>query len=77
MFDHLTVGAVGSLTAIVVNFAYPVADLALAACTVGAMAVLGAWHNRTWQLLALGFVTFAVGDSLVPRAGRGRRLPAG
>jgi diguanylate cyclase (GGDEF)-like protein len=62
-FNPLTTLGEGPRAAIIVNFAYPVSDLALVACAVGAMAVLGAWRNPTLVLLCSGFATFAAADS--------------
>jgi diguanylate cyclase (GGDEF)-like protein len=63
VFPRLTEGASGPPAALVTNFAYPVLDLALAATVVGGMAALAAWRDRTWLLLVIGFLTFAVADS--------------
>ncbi|MDQ1618044.1 MAG: hypothetical protein QOE19_613 [Actinomycetota bacterium] len=63
VFNRLTTSVEGSTAAIVVNIAYPVFDLSLVACAVGAMAVLSAWRNPAWVLLCAGFVTFAAADS--------------
>jgi diguanylate cyclase (GGDEF)-like protein len=63
VFDQLSGALDGSRAAIVVNVAYPVFDLSLAACAAGAMAALGAWRHKTWVLLSAGFATFAVADS--------------
>ena len=63
VFPRVTAGAEGTPGAIVTNFAYPFLDLALVATIVGAMAAVGAWHDRRWLLLGAGFLTFAAADS--------------
>lgn len=63
IFPRVTAGATGSPAAVLTNFAYPFLDLALVATIVGAMAALGAWRDRTWQLLGAGFLMFATADS--------------
>jgi diguanylate cyclase len=63
VFPRVTAEASGTAAAIVTNFAYPLLDLALLATIVGAMAALGAWRERTWQLLGAGFLAFATADS--------------
>jgi two-component system cell cycle response regulator len=54
----------GSAVAVATNLAYPLADLLLLAIAVGALALTGSRPDGTWALLALGFVVFAVSDSL-------------
>ncbi|MCE0537484.1 bifunctional diguanylate cyclase/phosphodiesterase [Kineosporia rhizophila] len=46
----------------VVNFAYPLVDLALAASAIGAMAAVGAWRRPAWLLLSSGFLVFTAAD---------------
>jgi two-component system, cell cycle response regulator len=54
----------GSTAAVATNLAYPLADLLLLAIAVGALAVTGSRPDGTWALLSLGFVVFAVSDSI-------------
>jgi diguanylate cyclase (GGDEF)-like protein len=64
IFPRLTAEVGGSTASIVTNFAYPLADLALVAVVVGAMAALGAWRERSWLFLGAGFLVFAAADSV-------------
>ncbi len=64
VFPRLTAEAGGTASVIVTNFAYPLADLALVATVVGAMAALGAWRERPWILLGAGFLVFGAADSV-------------
>jgi diguanylate cyclase len=62
-FPSLVNGTTSSVAEIVVNFAYPVLDLALVITAVGAVTMLGAWRDHTWLLLGAGFLTYAFADS--------------
>ena len=50
--------------AVLVNLAYPVADVVLAGCLVGAWAVAGWRTERMWLLLCVGMTLFTVADGL-------------
>jgi hypothetical protein len=50
--------------AVLVNLAYPVADVVLAGCLVGAWAVAGWRTERMWLLLSVGMMLFTVADAL-------------
>ncbi|MDQ1304807.1 MAG: hypothetical protein QG671_635 [Actinomycetota bacterium] len=63
VFPSLADGTTSSDAEIVVNFAYPVLDLALVITAVGAVTMLGAWRDRTWLLLGAGFLAYAFADS--------------
>jgi two-component system cell cycle response regulator len=54
----------GSAVAVATNLAYPLADLLLLAIMVATLALTGARLDGTWRLLSLGFVVFAVSDSI-------------
>ncbi|MEA2268207.1 MAG: diguanylate cyclase [Solirubrobacteraceae bacterium] len=54
--------ATGSVAAIATNLAYPLCDVLLAAAVAGGF-VLSGWRiNRSWMLLAAGFVAFLAAD---------------
>ena len=54
----------GSLLAVVVGAAYPVADLSLVAIIVGVVTLRGGRPGSTWLWLGSGMVTFAIADTL-------------
>jgi diguanylate cyclase (GGDEF)-like protein len=53
-----------SITAVVSNLAYPIADIVLVGCLIGAWALTGWRIERIWLLLIFGVAVFAVGDAL-------------
>jgi diguanylate cyclase (GGDEF)-like protein len=55
----------GSQAAVVVNLAYPIADLLLLALVVGAFATMGWRPSATWCLLGMGMGAFVVADCVV------------
>jgi diguanylate cyclase (GGDEF)-like protein len=55
----------GSLAAVMVNLAYPIADLLLLALVVGVFATKGWRPSPTWWLLAVGMGAFVVADCVV------------
>jgi diguanylate cyclase (GGDEF)-like protein len=63
VFPRVTAGASGPPAAVVINFAYPLLDLALLITIIGGMAALGAWRDRSWLLLGAGFAAFSAADS--------------
>jgi two-component system, cell cycle response regulator len=54
----------GSFAAVATNLGYPLGDLAMLAFVFAVMTVTGWRAGRTWALIALGFVVFAVGDTI-------------
>ena len=54
----------GSHAAVATNLAYPLADVTLIALVVWALAVTGWRPDRTWSLIAAGFLVFSVSDCL-------------
>jgi two-component system, cell cycle response regulator len=54
----------GATLTVATNLAYPLADLVLLGILVGIMAVSGFNVRGEWLLLALGFIVFAVADSI-------------
>ena len=64
VFPRITADAGGPLAGMIASFLYPSLDLALVATTVGAMAAVGAWRERSWILLGTGFVVVAGADSV-------------
>ncbi len=64
VFEPLPADTSGSIAAVATNLAYPGGDLVLMAFTVAAIGFLGWRPGRAWGLLALGFLTFAVTDSV-------------
>jgi diguanylate cyclase (GGDEF)-like protein len=66
----------GSLAAVVVNLAYPIADLLLLALVVGVFATMGWRPSATWWLLGMGMGAFVVADCVVVlQMGGGTELP--
>jgi diguanylate cyclase (GGDEF)-like protein len=57
-------GAEGSQAAVLVNGAYPIADLLLFALCIGVFALHGWRPGRGWAALTLGFALFATADSI-------------
>jgi two-component system cell cycle response regulator len=64
VFGSVVEATGGSAVAVATNLAYPLADLLLLAIAVGALTLTGSRPDGTWALLALGFVIFAIADSL-------------
>jgi two-component system, cell cycle response regulator len=54
----------GSFAAVATNLGYPLGDLAMLAFVFAVMTVTGWRAGRTWAVVALGFVVFAVGDTI-------------
>ena len=54
----------GSVATVVVNLAYPVADLLLLLLVAGVLSVLGWRPGRAWWLLGLGLLLFVAGDTI-------------
>ena len=54
----------GMLAEVATNLAYPTGDVLLLVMTVGTMALLGWRPNRVLALLGLGFLSFAVADTV-------------
>src|SRR5215210_7231397 len=64
VFDDLLTTSGADLLAVMTNVAYPVADTVLLMLTVVVMGLNGWRLQRTWLLLGLGFITFAIIDSV-------------
>jgi two-component system, cell cycle response regulator len=64
VFDPILQATGGSAVAVATNLAYPLADLLLLAVAVGTVGLTGSRPDGTWALLALGFVVFAISDSV-------------
>jgi diguanylate cyclase (GGDEF)-like protein len=64
VFDPVLDTVGGSRSAVATNLAYPLADLALIALVVWALAVTGWRPGRTWGLIAAGLLVFSVSDCL-------------
>jgi diguanylate cyclase (GGDEF)-like protein len=64
VFDTVLDGVSGQALEVVVNLAYPLADLVLLGVIVGALAGTGWRLDRTWVLLAAGLGVFWLADSL-------------
>jgi diguanylate cyclase (GGDEF)-like protein len=64
VFEPVQASATGSPTAVATELAYPICDLLLAALMVGVLALRGWRVDRTWGLLAGGFVLLAVADCM-------------
>jgi diguanylate cyclase (GGDEF)-like protein len=54
----------GAALTVATNLAYPLADLLLIGILVGIMAVTGVKLRGEWLLIAVGFIVFAVADSI-------------
>ena len=68
--------ATGGATTVATTLAYPLADVALLALIVGGVVLTGGRPIKTWLLLATGFATFGLGDSLyVSLATSSRSMP--
>ncbi len=64
VFPTILASTGGSAMEVATNLAFPVADLLLLILVVGAVALLGWRPNRSWWLLATGFLLFAVADTV-------------
>jgi diguanylate cyclase (GGDEF)-like protein len=64
VFESVQASATGSPAAVATELAYPIGDLLLAALMVGVLALRGWRIDRTWGLLAGGFLLLAVADSM-------------
>lgn len=64
VFESVQASATGSPAAVATELAYPICDLLLAALMVGVLALRGWRIDRTWGLLAGGFLLLAVADSM-------------
>jgi two-component system cell cycle response regulator len=64
VFDAVLTTTGGSKLVIWTNLAYPLFDLLLFALLVGVLALTGWRLDRTWVLIACGFASFGVADSL-------------
>src|SRR5205814_862161 len=53
----------GDAAAVATTLAYPVADVTLVALVIAGVVLTGGRPLRTWLLLGVGFLVFAVGDS--------------
>jgi diguanylate cyclase (GGDEF)-like protein len=53
------------LHVVIANLAYPVADVVLAGCLLGAWALTGWRTERVWLMLVVGMAVFAVADALL------------
>jgi diguanylate cyclase (GGDEF)-like protein len=56
--------ATGSVAAVATNLAYPLFDVLLAAAVVGGFVLAGGRLNRSWLMLAAGFIAFLAADVL-------------
>jgi diguanylate cyclase (GGDEF)-like protein len=64
VFEAVLDAVGGSRAAVATNLAYPLADLALIALVVWALAATGWRPGRTWGLIAAGLLVFSVSDCL-------------
>ena len=64
VFDAVLSSTGGSPAGIATNLAYPLFDLLLLALVVGVIALTGWRPDRTWLLVAAGFGSFAIADSV-------------
>jgi diguanylate cyclase len=64
VFQSVQASATGSPAAVATELAYPICDLLLAALMVGVLALRGWRIDRTWGLLAGGFLLLAVADCM-------------
>jgi diguanylate cyclase (GGDEF)-like protein len=64
VFQPVLSSATGSTAAVATELAYPIGDLLLAALVVGVLALRGWRLDRTWGMLAGGFVLLAVADCM-------------
>jgi two-component system, cell cycle response regulator len=64
VFDAVLSTTGGAPAGIATNLAYPLFDLLLVALLVGVIALTGWRPDRTWLLVAAGFGSFAIADSI-------------
>jgi two-component system cell cycle response regulator len=64
VFDAVLATTGGSKLVVATNLAYPLFDLLLLALLVGVLALTGWRLDRTWVLIAGGFASFGVADSV-------------
>jgi diguanylate cyclase (GGDEF)-like protein len=64
VFEAVLDAVGGSRAAVATNLAYPLADLALIALVVWALAATGWRPGRTWGLIAAGLLVFSISDCL-------------
>jgi diguanylate cyclase (GGDEF)-like protein len=64
VFRPILASATGGSVAVATELAYPIGDLLLAALVVGVLALRGWRIDRTWALLAGGFLLLAVADCM-------------
>jgi two-component system, cell cycle response regulator len=64
VFDAVLDTTGGSKLVVATNLAYPLLDLLLFAMLIGVIALNGWRLDRTWTLVAAGFASFAVADSI-------------
>jgi GGDEF domain-containing protein len=64
VFDAVLDTTGGSKLVVATNLAYPLLDLLLFAMLIGVIALNGWRLDRTWLLVAAGFASFAVADSV-------------
>jgi two-component system, cell cycle response regulator len=64
VFDAVLATTGGSKLVVATNLAYPLFDLLLLALLVGVLALTGWRLDRTWVLIAAGFASFGVADSV-------------
>ena len=64
VFEAVLDAVGGSQAAVATNLAYPLADLALIALVVWALATTGWRPGRTWGLIAAGLLVFSISDCL-------------
>ena len=77
VFEPVQASATGSPAAVATELAYPICDLLLAALMVGVLALRGWRVDRTWGLLAGGFLLLAVADCMYAvQVARGSSSPS-
>ena len=64
VFDAVLDSTGGSKLVVATNLAYPLFDLLLFALLIGVIALNGWRLDRTWTLVAAGFASFAIADSI-------------
>jgi len=64
LFDLTPADGSGSLSAVVMTLAYPVADVLLLAVVAGAVVAIGHGAGAMWWWLMAGFLAFAIGDAV-------------